>query len=193
MGLRRGEMRPSNVQRSNPGASPKRVILTISAAAALAALGHLVGSGAVTTSCALLLTALGASAVTTLGAAWVAHRTRGSSAALAVLTLGQLVIEAILSIPTHDLPTDPLPSAVVHGLAVIAVGALLMGTTRTFRPIAVVVRRWLPMSFSAATSRPPRPAALPRVHRFLSGGLLEGRGPRAPRGPPVLRIAPSLA
>lgn len=190
MALRRSEIRPSSARRSRSSTPPARVVLAASAAALLALLGHLVGSGNVSTSCAVLLTALGASAVTTTAAAWVAHRTRGSSAALAILTLGQLVTEATLSIPAHDLPAAPLPSAVVHGLAVVAVGALLMGTTRTFRPVALVVRRWLPASFAAATPYSSRRAVSAYGRRLLGDGRLEGRGPRAPRGPPARLIAP---
>ncbi|WP_433786886.1 hypothetical protein ACQPX6_08580 [Actinomycetospora sp. CA-101289] len=189
MALRRSEIRPSS-RRSRSSTPPARVVLATSAAALLAVLGHLVGSGNVTTSCALLLTALGASAVTTTAAAWVAHRTRGSSAALAILTLNQLVTEATLSIPAHDMPAAPLAGALVHGLAVVAVLALLMGTTRTFRPVALVVRRWLPASFSVAPPYPPTRAVSACGHRLLGDGLLEGFGPRAPRGPPALHIAP---
>lgn len=183
--------RPPRAGVAIPNASPCRVGLAVLMATALAALGHLAGGGTVTTSCALLLSALGASAVTTFGAAWAAYRAHGTSPALAMLALGQLVIEAVLTVPADHLPADPLSGAFVHGLAVIAVGALLMGTARTFRPIVTVARQWLRTSL-LVVSRPctQHRAQLPHGYRLPGGGLLEGDGPSGPRGPPRLVALP---
>lgn len=190
LGPRRREMRRPQDRIAESDVSPTRVVLAVSAATLLAVIGHLVGGGSVALSCAVLLCALGTSAVTTSGATWVAHRVRGSSGALAVLTLGQLLIEAILSVPAHRLPTAPLSGAVMHGVAVIAVASLLMGTARTFRPVAAVVGQWLPVSLPLTPTRWPRRVNAPLVRRVLGAGFLGEHGPLVPRGPPLLRLAP---
>ena len=168
-----------------PAPSQRRVLLAVSAAAVLAVLGHLAGGGTPTASCGVVLVALGATVVTTYGAAWVDRRARGPSSALAILALGQLLIEGALSAQAHHLPTA-LPSATVHGISVVAIGALLMGGARTFHPVATVVRRWLPASVRAETSPYSlRRDEIPREHQLPGDGRLAGSGPRVSRGPPL--------
>lgn len=167
---------------------PRLRLTTVSLVAALLAVGgHAAGGGALPLSCAalssVLLLALGATAT----AAWAAQRTRGPWAALGALAVGQLGTEALLAVPVDDLPPAPLLATVVHALATLALGAMLLGADRTTNDLGaiadVVLPRWWRGRASAVMSG--RPCS---VHA-LRADALHGRvspSPRSPRGPPAL-------
>lgn len=178
--------RDDPVVRHSP-CSRGRFAVTSVTAAVLAVTGHAVGSGALPTSCAPLITALALAMAATWAAAWAARRTRGPSAALVALAAGQLAIEALLSAPADGLPGAPPGALVVHASATLALGVLLLGVDRTVDDLSraldrVLPRWWRVPVLPAISRRPPRnPAA-----RIDVAGAVLSHSPRSPRGPPAL-------
>lgn len=160
----------------------------VSGLAALLALGgHAAGGGALPTSCGLLTSALALAVVATGAAAWAAQRTRGPWAALTTLAVGQVGTEALLSLPVDDLPAAPLLTAIVHALATLALGVLLLGVDRTSEDLSAAADHVLPRWWRAQ----PSIAALEcrwRISAALThpvGGVFS-HSPWSPRGPPAL-------
>lgn len=169
-------------------ARPRHRLAIVSLAAALLAVGgHAAGGGALPISCGALTSVLFLAPAATGIAAWAAQRTRGPWAALGALAVGQLGTEALLSVPVDDLPPAPLLATVVHALATLALGAMLLGVDRTTNDLGaiadLVLPRWWRGRATAVLS-----GRSCRVHAARAGAL-HGRlspSPRSPRGPPAL-------
>lgn len=151
----------------------------------VALLGHIAGGGSLPISCGGTLAVLAIGLLTTVLAVQGAHRSRGPWAALAALAAGQVSIEVLLSLSSGRAPTSPLSIAPVHVAATLALAALLLGSERTMSHIVELLDRWLPRWWSS-TVPPGVTLWVPHARAMApSGGLLGGRQPRAPRGPPV--------
>lgn len=174
----------ATVRRSPHGRG--RFAATSGLSALLAVAGHVAGGGALPTSCAALITALVVGIAATWAAGYSVRRTRGPWAVLAALAVGQLGIEALLSVPVDALPPAPLATATVHAAATLALGVVLLGIDRTVDDLLEALDRVLPRWWrvratptpSGPEARIPGPAELPR--------LILARHPRSLRGPPAL-------
>lgn len=162
-------------------------LTTVSALAALLAVGgHVAGGGGLPTTCGVLLTVLALAVVATGSAAWAAQRTRGPWAALIALAVGQLGMEVLLSVPVDDLPAAPLRAAIVHAFVTLALGVMLLGADRTVNDLNAVVDRVLPRWWRVREPTAPfeRSWRISATPAHPVGGVF-CRSPRSLRGPPA--------
>lgn len=156
------------------------------AAVLLGLLAHRLGGGSAPPSCTVLVTVAGLSSAAVALAVSFGHRHRGPWSVLMVLVVGQLMVDATLSlgVPGHPTATGASAALLIHPPAALALAAMVLGLDRLRADagelLDSVLVRWCAKVVGVVRARGGATAVGP-------GARLVGRAVdhcRAVRGPP---------